>query len=51
MKIIATLIPINLATLKVLNFVIFAIFDHFREILYRQKVSKPQNRKTKYPQN
>ena len=39
------------ATLKVLNFTIFAIFDNFREILYLQKVSKPQNREIKYPQN
>ena len=36
------------ATLKVLN---FAIFDHFRDILYPRKVSKPQIREMKYPQN
>ena len=38
-------------TLKVLNFAIFAIFDHFCEILYPRKVSKPQNREIKYPLN
>ena len=38
-------------TLKVLNFPIFAIFDHFREILYPQKASKPQNREIIYPRN
>ena len=31
-------------TLKVLN---FAIFDHFHEILYLRKISKPQNREIK----
>ena len=33
---------------RVLDFVIFEIFDHFRKILYPWKVSKPQNRKIKY---
>ena len=27
------------------------IFDRFREILYSQKVSEPQNHKIKYPHN
>ena len=41
------------STLKIFNFAgikftIFAIFDHFREILYPRKVSKPQSRKIKY---
>ena len=39
------------STLKVLNFAIFPIFDHLQEILYLQKVSKPQNQEIEYPQN
>ena len=35
----------------VLDFAIFAIFDHFRELLYPRKVWNPQNRKIKYPRN
>ena len=35
-------------TLKVLN---FALFDHFREILYPRKVSKSRNGEIKYPRN
>ena len=38
-------------TLKVLNFAIFAIFDHICEILYPRKVSKPQNREIRYPRS
>ena len=34
--------------LKVLN---FAIFDHFRQISYPQKFSKPQNCEIKFPKN
>ena len=36
-------ILVTLITLKVLNFGIFAIFDHFREILYPCKVSKAES--------
>ena len=32
---------LNLLNFAVLNFVIFAIFDHFRNIFYQRKVSKP----------
>ena len=37
----------NIGRLRV-KFRDFAIFDHFYEILYPQKVSKPQNRDIKY---
>ena len=33
---------IKKGTWKVLNFAIFAIFDHFREIFYLQKTSKQE---------
>ena len=33
-----------LSTLKVLDFANLAIFEHFRQILYPRKLSKPQNR-------
>ena len=35
----------RIISLNVLN---LAIFDHFREIFYPRKVSKPQNREIKY---
>ena len=38
----------SIGTLKVLNFAIFAIFDHFHEILCPHKASKPQNHEIKY---
>ena len=34
-----------------MHFAIFAIFDHFREILFPHSVSKPQNHEIKYPRN
>ena len=44
-------LSIKTDTLKVLNFTILAFFDHFCKILYRRKVSKPQNREIRYLQN
>ena len=46
-----TTVIIAVITFKILNFAIFAIFDHFRKNLYSWKVSKPQNREIKYPRN